>query len=145
MLRKSVFYAGGVVVILLTVLVSTTLVSGQIRQGPASLDDVMVELRGIRADLAETSSASVRSQLLVARMQLQEQRIYGLMRQFAEVQNQIAAARQQAQGAERERMQQYIQELGNREAELSHQLTVEQGRWSEFSDRLDTIERSLPR
>ena len=145
MLRKSTFYAGGVVVILLTVLVSTTLVSGQIRQGPASLDDVMVELRGIRADIAETSSASVRSQLLVARMQLQEQRIYGLMRQFGEVQNQIAAARQQAQGAERERMQQYIQELGNREAELSHQLTVEQGRWSEFSDRLDTIERSLPR
>ncbi len=145
MLRKSTFYAGGVVVILLTVLVSTTLVSGQIRQGPASLDDVMVELRGIRADIAETSSASVRSQLLVARMQLQEQRIYGLMRQVAEVQNQTAAARQQAQGAELERMQQYIQELGNREAELSHQLTVEQGRWSEFSDRLDTIERSLPR
>jgi chromosome segregation ATPase len=140
MLRKETLYVAGLIA-----LGFTALASGQMRQGPASLDDVLVELRGIRSDLAETSSASVRSQLLVARLQLQEQRITGLMRQIAEVQMQIAGARQQAQGAELQRMQQLLQELGNREAELSHQLSVEQGRWSEFSDRLDTLERSLPR
>ena len=123
----------------------TTLVSGQMRNGPASLDDVVAELRGIRADLAETSSASVRSQLLVARLQLQEQRITGLTRQRAEVQSQIALARQQAQGPDFSRMQQLIQDFSNQEAELNHQIAVEQGRWSEFSDRLDTLERSLPR
>jgi hypothetical protein len=140
MLRKHWFYGIGIATLLLT-----TLVSGQMRTGPASLDDVVVELRGIRADLAETSSASVRSQLLVARLQLQEQRIYGIMRQLADVQNQIAGARQQAQGPEQARMQQLIQDLGNQEADLNHQLTMEQGRWSEFSDRLDALERSLPR
>jgi hypothetical protein len=123
----------------------TAFLSGQMRQGPASLDDVVHELRGIRADLAETSSASVRSQLLVARLQLQGQRIDGLLRQLYDVQSQLGAARQQAQGAERDRMMQLIQELGNREAELTHQVSVEQGRWAEFSDRLDVIERSLPR
>lgn len=123
----------------------TTLVSGQMRTGPASLEDVVAELRGIRADLAETSSASVRSQLLVARLQLQEQRIAGLTRQRADIQNQIALARQQAQGADFSRMQQLIQDLANQEQDLNHQISVEQGRWAEFSDRLDTLERSLPR
>jgi chromosome segregation ATPase len=123
----------------------TTLVSGQMRSGPASLDDVVAELRGIRADLAETSSASVRSQLLVARLQLQEQRISGLTRQRADIQNQIGLARQQAQGADFSRMQQLIQDLANQEEDLNHQIGVEQGRWAEFSDRLDTLERSLPR
>jgi hypothetical protein len=76
---------------------------------------------------------------------LQEQRITGLTRQRAEVQNQIARARQQAQGADFSRMQQLIQDFSSQEADLNHQIAVEQGRWSEFSDRLDTLERSLPR
>ena len=137
---KTVVYVVGIAAVCLT-----TLVSGQMRNGPASLDDVVAELRGIRADLAETSSASVRSQLLVARLQLQEQRISGLMRQRADVQNQIALARQQAQGPDAARMQQLILDFSNQEADLNHQIAVEQDRWSEFSDRLDTIERSLPR
>ncbi len=140
MLRKNFLFA-----VVLVAVVLTTLTYGQIRQGPASLDDVVAELRGIRADLAETSSASVRSQLLLARMQLQEQRIYGVMRQVTDVQSQIAGAREQAQGPDAARLQQLIRDLGTQEADLLHQLAVEQGRWSEFSDRLDTLERSLPR
>ncbi len=140
MLRTSTFWMAGMIAVLFT-----ALASAQFRQGPATLDDVVTELRGIRADLAETSSASVRAQLLLARLQLQEQRINGLMRQIGEVQSQIAGARQEARGPEMARMQQLIQELGNREAELSHQLSMEQSRWSEFSDRLDTLERALPR
>jgi hypothetical protein len=140
MLRTGTLCAAGIMAVFFT-----AMASAQFRQGPATLDEVVAELRGIRADLAETSSASVRAQLLLARLQLQEQRIYGLMRQIGDAQNQIAAARQEARGAERERMQQIILELSNREAELSHQLSVEQARWSEFSDRLDTLERALPR
>ena len=140
MLRTGTLCVAGIMAVFFT-----AMASAQFRQGPATLDEVVAELRGIRADLAETSSASVRAQLLLARLQLQEQRIYGLMRQIGDVQNQIAAARQEARGAERERMQQIILELSNREAELSHQLSVEQARWSEFSDRLDPLERALPR
>ena len=123
----------------------TALLSGQMRQGPASLDDVLVELRGIRADLAETSSASVKAQLLMARLQLQQQRIFGLARQIGELQNQAVMLRQRAQGADFAQIQQQMQEIANQQAELNHQLSMEQGRWSEYSDRLDTLERSLPR
>ena len=38
-----------------------------------------------------------------------------------------------------------MQEIANQEAELNHQLSMEQARWSEYSDRLDTLERALPR
>jgi hypothetical protein len=38
-----------------------------------------------------------------------------------------------------------MQEFANQEAELNHQLSMEQARWSEYSDRLDTLERALPR
>ena len=123
----------------------SALVSAQLRQGPASLDDVVVELRGIRADLAETSSASVKAQLLMARLQLQQQRIFGLARQIGELQNQAVMLRQRAQGADFAQIQQQMQEIANQQAELNHQLSMEQGRWSEYSDRLDTLERSLPR
>jgi hypothetical protein len=123
----------------------TALVSAQMRQGPASLDDVLVELRGIRADLAETSSASVRAQLLMARLQLQQQRIFGLARQMGDLQNQAVMLRQRAQGADFAQIQQQMQEIANQQAELNHQISMEQARWSEYSDRLDTLERALPR
>jgi hypothetical protein len=81
----------------------------------------------------------------MARLQLQQQRIFGLARQIGEVQNQAIAIRQRAQGADVAQLQQQMQELANQEAELAHQLSMEQARWSEYSDRLDTLERSLPR
>jgi chromosome segregation ATPase len=143
MLRKNVLFDAAVVIAVAVGF--SAFVSGQIRQGPASLDDVLVELRGIRADLAETSSASVKAQLLVARLQLQQQRIYGLMRQIGDVQNQSVTLRQRAQGSDFAQIQQQMQEFANQEAELNHQLSMEQARWSEYSDRLDTLERALPR
>jgi len=143
MLRKNALFGAAVVIAI--AIGFTAFVSGQMRQGPASLDDVLVELRGIRADLAETSSASVRAQLLMARLQLQQQRIFGLARQLGDLQNQAVMLRQRAQGADFAQIQQQMQEIANQEAELNHQISMEQGRWSEYSDRLDTLERSLPR
>jgi hypothetical protein len=54
---------------------------------PATLDDLLSELRGLRSDLARSSNATVRTQMLVARMQIQEQRINTVLRQITEVQN----------------------------------------------------------
>jgi hypothetical protein len=143
MLRKNALFDAAVVIAL--AIGFTAFASAQMRQGQASLDDVLVELRGIRADLAETSSASVRAQLLMARLQLQQQRIFGLARQMGDLQNQAVMLRQRAQGADFAQIQQQMQEIANQEAELNHQISMEQGRWSEYSDRLDTLERSLPR
>jgi hypothetical protein len=66
------------------------------RQAPASLDDLLAEIKGLRADLAQSSSATIKTQLLVARLQVEEQRMNGIAKQIVDVQTQLAAARQAA-------------------------------------------------
>lgn len=60
---------------------------------PATLtsDPLLAEVRGLRADLHQAAGASIRAQLLVARLQLQEQRIAVLSGQLADVRRQVAA------------------------------------------------------
>ena len=58
---------------------------------PAEL--LLVEVRGLRSDVNQLSSISVRSQLLVARLQLQEQRIAAASRLLNEVRTALATAR----------------------------------------------------
>jgi chromosome segregation ATPase len=58
---------------------------GQTQRTPATLDDLLAEVQGLRADLHESSSASVRAQLLLARLSLEEQRINTLGRELTEV------------------------------------------------------------
>jgi len=60
---------------------------------PATLtpDPLLAEVRGLRADLHEAAGASIRAQLLVARLQLQEQRITVLSGQLADVRRELAA------------------------------------------------------
>ena len=67
--------------------------SAQAQRSIASLDDLLTEVRGLRTEVRQTSSASIRTQLLTARLQLQEQRIYTAARQVADVQTELAALR----------------------------------------------------
>ena len=53
---------------------------------PGSTDALLAEIKGLRADFNQRLDASIRAQLLVARLQLQEQRITTLSRQLADVQ-----------------------------------------------------------
>jgi chromosome segregation ATPase len=68
-------------------------------QAPASTSSsgdavgaLVAEVRALRAELLQVASASVRSQLLVARVQLQEQRLMHLDRQRADVAQKLADA-----------------------------------------------------
>lgn len=70
------------------------LVVAQSTQAPATLDDLLSEIRGLRGDIARSSNATVRTQMLVARMQIQEQRINTIVRQITEAQNEMAGAKQ---------------------------------------------------
>ena len=150
-------------------------------QGPrpradlALQDALVTELRALRADIGQIARTSIRTQLLVARLQLQEQRILTVDRQLMEVQNLLPTVRQELTAeqtrakqfeemasqtpdeAERRAIQQQIpmvkaqlgqkqrqeQELRVQEAELATTVTGEQARWSDLSDRLDELERSL--
>ena len=51
----------------------------------------MTEVRALRADIQQMADASIRAQLLVARLQVQEQRIAGIARQLAETEEQMRA------------------------------------------------------
>ena len=67
------------------------------RTDRSSSDELLAEVRGLRADLQQAATISVRAQLLVARLQLQEQRINVVAGQVAEVRRRLTDGRQTGQ------------------------------------------------
>jgi len=65
--------------------VGAAVVSGRAQRQPASLDDVVSELRALRTDLQRTGGTTARMQLLTARLSAQEQRIGILSSQRANI------------------------------------------------------------
>lgn len=139
-------------------------------QPPArsSIDELLTEVRGLRAELGQAVSTSIRTQLLVARLQLQEQRFNLIARQLTETREQIATIEQgraalaaqlkafdemseeeqkafEPLKAIVEQGQQREQQLRTQEAALAAQLAAEQSRWTEFNERLDAVEKELLR
>jgi hypothetical protein len=68
--------------------------AAQNRTGAATLDDLLSEIRGLRTDIAMSSNAALRTQMLVARIQIQEQRVNTTFRQLTEAQNEMAGVKQ---------------------------------------------------
>jgi len=76
---------------------------------PSTLDALLAEVRGLRAEVHQAAGASIRTQLLVARLSLQEQRINGVAKQLTDVQTQRAAM--EGPTAQFERRFQQLEEL----------------------------------
>ena len=142
---------------------------------PAPGDPLLAEVRALRTDLNQAASASIRTQLLVARLQLQEQRINTVARQLSDVQAQISASglapmvarmrqletmlrgslpQEERTSAEQEMTelrvamedaQRRADALAAQEATLTNAFGTEQARWLELSERLDQIERDIAR
>jgi chromosome segregation ATPase len=153
------------------------LAAGQAATQPpaAGGDALLAEVRAIRADLANAASASIRTQLLVARLQLQEQRINTVARQLSDVQSQLAGTNLAPMASRQRQLETMLrgslsqeerasaeQEMGelkismedaqrradglqNQEATLTNAFSAEQSRWLELSERLDQIERDIAR
>ena len=81
------------VVVALLTLVVVGVVSGQSQPPPATLDDLLTEIRGMRGDINRAASASVRAELLTARVTLQELRLSTAGQQLANVRQQLAESR----------------------------------------------------
>jgi predicted nucleic acid-binding Zn-ribbon protein len=64
---------------------------GTAGQSVTSNDPLLAEVRALRAELNQAAGASIRTQLLVARLTLQEQRINTISKQLADVQTQRSA------------------------------------------------------
>jgi hypothetical protein len=56
--------------------------------GPSTMEALLAEVRGLRAEVNQVVGTSIRTQLLVARLQLQEQRIAAIAKQFTDIQTQ---------------------------------------------------------
>jgi chromosome segregation ATPase len=135
----------------------------------ASLDDVVAEVRTLRSEMKQSAEATLRAQLLVARLQVEEQRIAGLAHQLSETEQQIRAL----EGARNPMLEQMMKEwdknpaepgevdmlaglrgqldkiqngdpvLKERQAALSRQLADEQARWVAFNAQLEALEKSV--
>jgi hypothetical protein len=138
---------------------------------PATMDDILNELRALRAELRESSAASLRGQLLVARLQLQEQRITTVWRQLSEVEDKLQANEKNRAmpehmfklmgvepGAEPPKEMGLVLEMFKkqmaagektdsdlklRQTELMQLLTEEQSRWTAFNAQLEALESAL--
>jgi hypothetical protein len=76
------------------VLLLAAAVSGQGRQPAAPADELLAEVRAMRADVNTAARSAMRAQLLGMRLQLQEQRIGVVSRQLTEVQERLRANEQ---------------------------------------------------
>jgi hypothetical protein len=172
--RHQIGLAAGVVIVL------TLVPSAQTPRGSATTDDLLAEVRALRADMAEAATASIRAQLLTARLQLIEQRVYEVSRQLDNMQTSLSVVRAEiadletrvkngeealardprneqeramlaelppmiaAWHVELDQKQERETELRREESALQDRLNAEQGRWNEVSQRLDSLEGSLP-
>ncbi len=170
--RRSLFALSTVGVVVFAV---AGVVSGQDETpGTPALRQLLAEVRGLRSDMASASAAGIRAQVLVGRLQMQEQRIATLGQQLVEAQGnavaleqtvEASAARVRALQDDRGTVEQRdanarelealaaaseldarrLADLHAQEAALQSQLDQEQARWHDVNNRLDELEQSLVR
>jgi hypothetical protein len=137
-----------------------------------SLGEILAELRGIRADLAQAHRADQQAQLLGMRLQLQEQRVTAVGRHLADVQERLrengrakepllAALKMFEKDPDADAEKEEIEfiaaplksqiaalekaglDLRAEEADAARMLAEEQARWTAFNARIEELERSL--
>src|SRR5262245_40496279 len=85
-----------IAILTLSAAVPTAESQSQRAASPDTSTALLAEVRALRAELAQLSRTSLRMQLLMARLQLQEQRIVYFDRQRAELHSQVTAAAERA-------------------------------------------------
>ena len=142
-------------------------------QGPDTLKELLVEVRGLRAAMEQLASAGPRVQLMFGRLQLQEQRINEQVRKLDTVRGQLSKAQtaENEQRAAIQRVEDFVrthpgapeeQDLANmrkhllalsaetqkvlvEESALTSMIATEQNRWTDINRLLDDLDRSLSR
>ena len=149
-------------------------VTAQQRPAPsraATLDDLLEELRAFRSEVRDLSATSLRAQLLLARLQLQEQRVTTIWRQLSEVEDKLQATQKDGAAPEQilklmgvepgrdppAQMAPVIEmfktqmaaaakanaDLNLRQAELTQLMTNEQSRWTTLNAEIEALEKAL--
>jgi hypothetical protein len=151
---------------------ATGAIASQAQSTPPA-DPIVTELRALRAELKERLDGAITAQLLVARLQLQEQRANNVIRQLQDVdtrlrenqstREQLSASIKMFSGLAKEsysteekpnpmfaplragleRTAQTEAELKQQQIDLQGMVAEEQARWSVLNARLDELERLL--
>ena len=142
---------------------------GQAQRRDATLDDLLMEVRALRADLKQAAVASVKAQAVMARSALQEQRLRTVSENLNRAQVQLAAATEQRREAEERmaaitsapvvgnpmgrddmlaelkrdvaRLQSAEEALRARVGEWSGVVFQEQARWEDVNRRVEALEK----
>jgi hypothetical protein len=114
----------------------TTIAIAQNRAEPSQdvLAQILTEIRAVRVATEQIAATSPRIQVVLGRLQLQEQRLAAANRRLEDVRDRIRAADRGVPEA-----------LKTEEAALVQQLAEEERRWSSFNQQLEQLERSLQR
>ena len=114
----------------------TTIAIAQNRAEPGQdvLAQILTEIRAVRVATEQIAATSPRIQVVLGRLQLQEQRLAAANRRLEDVRDRIRAAGRGVPEA-----------LKTEEAALVQQLAEEERRWSSFNQQLEQLERSLER
>ena len=163
-----------VALIAILVVAVTGGVTGQPRPAPsraATLDDLLEELRAFRSESRDSSATSLRAQLLLARLQLQEQRVNTIWRQLSEVEDKLQVTEKEGAAPEHIFKLMGVQpgteppahlapvidmfktqmaaaekantDLKQRQAELTQLITNEQSRWTTLNAEIEALEKAL--
>lgn len=95
MIRSRKLWTIGTVTLVLATAGLVTAQSTRSSPDSSTQDALLSEVRGLRADINGFAGSSLRAQLLMGRLQLQEQRVLTLGRKLTEVQNSLAASRKE--------------------------------------------------
>jgi hypothetical protein len=149
-------------------------VIGQQRPAPAraaTLDDLLEELRALRSESRDSSATSLRAQLLLARLQLQEQRVATIWRQLSDVEDRLRVAEKEGTApehvlkllgaepgtdppahmapilemfkAQMAAAEKTNTDLKQRQAELTQLMTNEQSRWTTLNAEIAALEKAV--
>jgi chromosome segregation ATPase len=167
----------GIAALLLIAAVTTFAARGSAQaqqpSGPDVLPALLQEVKGLRAAMEQMATANAHAQLLVGRLQLQENRMNSMIRRLDTVRDERAKAqatydqivgamktlaadrspndppqeeRDDALGQFRRQIDSAkaaVDRWASEETQLTGDLTAEQSRWIDINQRLDELERSL--
>ena len=134
----------GVALLLLTTFVLAGAVSGQTARPTATIDDLLAEVRGLRAEINQVAAAGIRAQLLVTRLSLQEQRVRASAYQLAEAQRMLrtSEADHRARSAHLKRVEETLRD-GTASSARNGELEAMAGHLREDVDRSGREEEAL--
>jgi hypothetical protein len=134
----------GVALLLVTTFVLAGVVSGQTARPTATIDDLLAEIRGLRAEINQVAAAGIRAQLLVTRLSLQEQRVRTSAHQLAEAQRMLrtSGADHRARSAHLKRVEDSLRD-GAASSARSGELEAMLGHLREEVDRSGREEEAL--